>query len=170
MSLADITSEAVHAAIREFDELGRASFLTQYGFADSKRYWLLHKGERYPSKAIAGVAHKFVRGEPLAASGFSGGDATVVSKLESLGFQIQTATRNPPWNRDEIILVLALYKTNPTSPPGKESPQVGELSGLLNKMHRIAGTEQSPTLRNANGVYMKMMNLRALDPESLIRN
>lgn len=165
MSLADITSEAVHAAIREFDELGRNSFLTQYGFADPKRYWLLHNGERYPSKAIAGVAHKFVQGEPLAASSFSGGDATVVSKLESLGFQIETAARNPPWNRDEIILALALYKTNPASPPGKDSSQVAELSTLLNKMHRIVGTEQSPTLRNANGVYMKMMNLRALDPE-----
>lgn len=72
--------------------------------------------------------------------------------------------RNPSWNRDEIILALALYKTNPASPPGKESQQVAELSALLNKMHRIAGTAQSPTLRNANGVYMKMMNLRALDP------
>jgi 5-methylcytosine-specific restriction protein A len=72
--------------------------------------------------------------------------------------------RNPNWNRDEIILALALYKTNPASPPGKDSSQVAELSALLNKMHRIAGTTQSPTLRNANGVYMKMMNLRALDP------
>lgn len=73
-------------------------------------------------------------------------------------------SRNPNWNRDEIVLALALYNTNPASPPGKASPQVAELSALLNKMHRIAGTAQSPTLRNANGVYMKMMNLRALDP------
>lgn len=76
----------------------------------------------------------------------------------------EAQTRNPNWNRDELILALALYSTNPASPPGKESPQVAELSALLNKMHRIAGTAQSPTLRNANGVYLKMMNLRALDP------
>jgi 5-methylcytosine-specific restriction protein A len=76
----------------------------------------------------------------------------------------EAQTRNPNWNRDELILALALYSTNPASPPGKESAQVAELSALLNKMHRIAGTAQSPTLRNANGVYLKMMNLRALDP------
>lgn len=76
----------------------------------------------------------------------------------------EAQTRNPNWNRDELILALALYSTNPASPPGKESGQVAELSALLNKMHRIAGTAQSPTLRNANGVYLKMMNLRALDP------
>lgn len=74
------------------------------------------------------------------------------------------SSRNPNWGRDEIVLALALYQTNPASPPGKGSPQVAELSALLNKMHRIAGTTLSPTLRNANGVYMKMMNLRALDP------
>lgn len=75
------------------------------------------------------------------------------------------AKKNPNWNRDEIILALALYRLSPASPPGKDTIQVAELSALLNKMHRIAGTASSPTLRNANGVYMKMMNLRALDPD-----
>jgi 5-methylcytosine-specific restriction protein A len=31
-------------------------------------------------------------------------------------------------------------------------------------MHRLNGVSGSHTLRNANGVYLKMMNLRALDP------
>jgi len=54
--------------------------------------------------------------------------------------------------------------TNPASPPGKESPAVTELSALLNKLHRLNGVAGSATLRNPNGVYMKMMNLRAIDP------
>lgn len=165
MSLADLTKPAVDAAIAEFDSLGRDTFLANYGFSDAKRYWLVHNGKRYPSKAIAGVAHKFVDGHALLGSAkFTGGESSVVKKLRQLGFTIEGSDRNPDWNRDELILALALYSTNPASPPGKESPQVTELSGLLNKMHRIAGTAQSPTLRNANGVYMKMMNLRALDP------
>lgn len=166
MSLADITSSAVQSAINEFDDLGREAFLAKYGFADAKRYWLLQDGRRYPSKAIAGVAHKYIDGEAiLGSNSFTGGESSVVKKLKSLGFQIESLARNPSWNRDELILALALYKTNPASPPGKESGQVNELSDLLNKLHRITGTAQSPTLRNANGVYMKMMNLRALDPD-----
>lgn len=72
--------------------------------------------------------------------------------------------RNPPWSRDELILALDLYSTNPASPPGKGSDAIAALSALLNKMHRLNGVSASPTLRNENGVYLKMMNLRALDP------
>ncbi|MHA0318787.1 HNH endonuclease [Sphingomonas melonis] len=72
--------------------------------------------------------------------------------------------RNPAWNRDELVLALDLYRTNPISPPGKGSPAVVALSDLLNKMRRLTGEATSDTFRNANGVYMKMMNLRALDP------
>lgn len=73
--------------------------------------------------------------------------------------------RNPNWDRDELILALDLYATNPESPPGKTSVEVLALSALLNKMHRLKGTlPLNPNLRNADGVYLKMMNLRALDP------
>jgi 5-methylcytosine-specific restriction protein A len=72
--------------------------------------------------------------------------------------------RNPNWSRDELVLALDLYLTNPANPPGKESAAVAALSNLLNKMHRLTGVEGSETLRNLNGVYMKMMNLRAIDP------
>ena len=73
--------------------------------------------------------------------------------------------RHPNWNRDELVLALALYMSSPASPPDKGNAKVVELSTLLNKMHRVVGTAHSSTLRNANGVYLKMMNLRALDPE-----
>lgn len=149
----------------EFNALGIDAFLANYGFSEAKRYWIVEDGKRYPSKAIAGVAHKFTAaGVILQTNDFTGGEGSVVKKLRTLGFNVPPIDRNPDWSRDELILALALYSTNPASPPGKESVQVAELSGLLNKMHRIAGTAQSPTLRNANGVYMKMMNLRALDP------
>lgn len=72
--------------------------------------------------------------------------------------------RNPTWTEDELILALKLYLTNPASPPGKASQAVHDLSLLLNKMHAILGTNASETLRNENGVYMKMMNFRAIDP------
>lgn len=73
-------------------------------------------------------------------------------------------SRNPPWSRDELILALDLYFKNPVSPPAKGTKAVAELSAVLNKMHRINGIIGAPTLRNENGVYLKMMNLRSLDP------
>lgn len=72
--------------------------------------------------------------------------------------------RNPSWLRDELILALDLYMLNPVSPPGKSSTIVAELSAILNKLHRLNGVTLAPTLQNKNGVYLKMMNLRASDP------
>lgn len=165
MPLADITREAVISALAEFDTLGSEVFLSKYGFADAKRYWLLWEGKRYPSKAIAGVAHRFIDGQPiLASSSFTGGDASVGRKLEQLGFTLDILPPNPDWSRDEIILALDLYFSNPETIPGKESKAVLELSALLNQMHKAIGTEAGSTIRNANGVYLKLMNLRALDP------
>ena len=75
------------------------------------------------------------------------------------------AQRNPPWSRDELILALDLYMTNPASPPSHESAAVVELSTVLSRMARLLGVSTADTFRNANGVYMKMMNFRRLDPE-----
>lgn len=74
------------------------------------------------------------------------------------------AQRNPPWSRDELILALDLYMTNPASPPSQESAVVAELSAVLSRMARLLGASTAETFRNANGVYMKMMNFRQLDP------
>lgn len=165
MSLANLTRTAVEAAIAEFDKLGKEAFLTEYGFSDAKRYWLVQSGKSYPSKAIAGVAHKFTEaGVVLGTNDFTGGEGSVVKKLCELGFTVPAAERNPDWNRDELTLALDLYMKNPASPPGKQSSEVQELSSILNKMHRIMGTASSPSLRNPNGVYMKMMNFRSQDP------
>ena len=58
MTLSDLTSrEAVIEALEEFDRLGREAFLQKYGFGEGRSYFVVWNGNRYDSKAIAGVAH-----------------------------------------------------------------------------------------------------------------
>lgn len=76
-----IRREAVLNALKEFDEIGRWSFLSKYGYGAAKRYFVLHKGRLYDSKAIAGVA------AGLPNSRFSGGIASALSVLSRLGFR-----------------------------------------------------------------------------------
>lgn len=80
--------KAVLSAIGEYDELGQDAFLHKYGFGRARSYFLLYKSNRYDSKAIVGVAHKHQFGTLLASTEFSGGLATVVPKLEGLGFRV----------------------------------------------------------------------------------
>lgn len=166
MALTDITEASVRSAVGEFEEIGEEAFLARYGFANAKVHWLVLNGTRYPSKAIAGVAHKYAMGEPLmGSSDFKGGEGTVVRKLRQLGFEVYSTPRNPDWTRDEIVLALATYRQHSPTIPGKDSQTILELSTLLNGLHRALGSQGHETIRNANGVYLKLMNLRALDPE-----
>jgi 5-methylcytosine-specific restriction enzyme A len=90
MAFRDVTREAVLAAIEEYDELGQDDFLSKYGFDRARAYLLVHDSKAYDSKAIVGAAHRFLPGErALAASEFSGGDATVGRLLRRLGFTVQ---------------------------------------------------------------------------------
>lgn len=97
MALRDITREAVLAAISEYDRLGQDEFLATYGFHEARSYRLIHNGTPYDSKAIVGVAHRYVSSasRPLRADEFSGGDATVGRLLRRLGFTIETGAREP---------------------------------------------------------------------------
>lgn len=72
--------------------------------------------------------------------------------------------RNSTWLRDELILALDLYLRYRAFPLAKESAEVKELSDFLNKMGRALGAANAETFRNANGVYMKLMNFRRFDP------
>ena len=72
--------------------------------------------------------------------------------------------RNPSWSRDELIIALEFYFRYAPSIPGKKSKQIKELSNLLNQLMSKLGGEGSPTFRNPNGVYMKLMNFRRFDP------
>ena len=88
--LGDLTSrDAILQAIAEFDRIGRDQFLMKYGFKPARSYFLIYSGRTYDSKAIAGAAYgyQFPDRGPLASKDFSGGDATVRPRLESLGFQ-----------------------------------------------------------------------------------
>ena len=73
-------------------------------------------------------------------------------------------SRNPPWNRDELILALDAYIRWQGNPPAKISPEVADLSCAVSDLRQVLGTRGQPTLRNTNGVYMKLMNFRRFDP------
>ncbi|MGC7100378.1 YDG/SRA domain-containing protein [Amycolatopsis lurida] len=88
MSLADISRKDVLAAMSEYNDRGRDEFLSRYGFRASLRYVVVESGSEYDSKALLGVAHKYATGTPLKAAEFSGGAATVVAKIKSLGFHV----------------------------------------------------------------------------------
>ncbi|WP_196782628.1 HNH endonuclease [Chromobacterium paludis] len=75
------------------------------------------------------------------------------------------AKRNAIWSRDELILALDLYMQHRTSPPGKDSPEIEELSEVLNQLGAVLRQRTSTTYRNTNGVYMKLMNFRRVDPD-----
>src|SRR5689334_21971392 len=74
-------------------------------------------------------------------------------------------TRNPPWIRDELILALDLYLRYSGDVPGKSSDEIAQLSDDLNAYARLRGVEMADRFRNTNGVYMKLMNFRRLDPK-----
>jgi Domain of unknown function (DUF3883) len=102
---------AVQAALDEFTTLGRAAFLERYGFGKSRDFLVRdpRTGELCDSKAIAGAAygHQFPQDGPLKAEDFSGGEATVVPKLQSLGFEV--ARIGEDWSAEEVEATVASY-------------------------------------------------------------
>lgn len=97
---------AVLKAIAEYDRLGRTKFLDKYGYGKALMFVLLHNGTQYDSKAIVGAAYQHQFGKPLRNTDFSGGQASVVPKLASLGFK-----------------VVALEVTDTTSALAEEVPE-----------------------------------------------
>jgi 5-methylcytosine-specific restriction enzyme A len=74
---------------------------------------------------------------------------------------------NPDWTRDELIVALSFYLKHRPNPPSKDSEAIADLSRILNRLgEKLFPSEQrAATFRNENGVYMKLMNFRRLDPE-----
>lgn len=83
--------DSILKAVAEYDRLGQKQFLSKYGFGKARNYFLEHNNKLYASKAIVGVAYgkEFPREGPLMASQFSGGEKTVMKKLEELGFYVK---------------------------------------------------------------------------------
>lgn len=174
MALSDITVEGVLSAIEEHDRLGQAAFFAKHGFEAATKFWLVHQGRAYASKAIANVAQASGMGRPYGHDiRLSGGEATVVRRLRDLGFSVPASsntegtTRSDTWTREELILALDLYMRTPHSPASKTSKEVAELTAILGKLAALRGSETGPKFRNENGVYLKMMNFRRFDPDFL---
>lgn len=161
-----LTREAVLKAIAEFDRLGRPAFLERHGYGEARDYFLVVAGRNYDSKAIAGVAYGYLKGGSAKAwNEHTGGITDAAAKLEELGFTITKPGENPDWTWDEHVLALELYLTLKGSRFSQQSAEVAELSELLNRLGKKRGLVRTPKYRNANGVYKKLMNFRAVDPD-----
>lgn len=77
----------------------------------------------------------------------------------------RTAKRNVSWSRDELILALDIYMRYRVSLPAKDSPEIEDLSEVLNMLGALLHQRASGTYRNKNGVHMKLMNFRRFDPD-----
>lgn len=102
---------AVQAALDEFVSLGRPAFLEKYGFKKSTDYIVKDpvSGSWCDSKAITGVAFgkQYPDEGPLKASDFSGGEATVLPKLKSLGFEVVKIGED--WTAEEVGFAVESY-------------------------------------------------------------
>jgi 5-methylcytosine-specific restriction protein A len=160
-----LTKASVLKALRQFDSALRGTReWAQWEQNKAHKYAIVHRGRRYPVKKIASLA----RGAPV--SEFIGGiDVGHTNRLvDAVGFKVERLRgTNPDWVTDELILALSLYLKHRSNPPGKTSREVVGLSTLLNRLGErlFPPSERSATFRNPDGVYMKLMNFRSLDPQ-----
>lgn len=95
----------------EYSRLGRTAFLTRYGFRKSRDFLVRDRktGQLCDSKAIVGAAfgYQFPEEGPLNPADFSGGETTVVSKLQRLGFEVVRIGED--WTSDEVQATVASY-------------------------------------------------------------
>jgi hypothetical protein len=70
------------------------------------------------------------------------------------------------WTREEVILAMDFYVSvgaiDSRSIPGQTSDQIKQLSDLLRRLSAYPPEVWDEKYRNANGVYKKLMNLRAI--------
>ncbi|WP_149265083.1 HNH endonuclease signature motif containing protein [Actinomadura sp. K4S16] len=151
MDLSVVTREAVLKAIAECDELGRRRFLDHYGFDPARQYFLYHDGLYYDSKAIVGVAYRYVTGRPLTADEFSGGRQTVVRLLGRLGFDV--VNDEPVSPRRRLIEILETLRIASTADgPARHQP-ITLLWAFGRAVHR------RPRLAPWRGVHAELRGL-----------
>ncbi len=74
--------------------------------------------------------------------------------------------QNPSWTKDETLLALNFYFKHRPNFPSLNSTAFKELSEYLRKIQmEIVGNKDTSTLRNVNGMKMKMGNFLHLDKE-----
>jgi 5-methylcytosine-specific restriction enzyme A len=74
------------------------------------------------------------------------------------------SSRNPAWTRDELILALDLYFRVPPWTINNRHAEIVKLSEELQALSAYTDRPDEERYRNPNGAYMKLMNLRTLDP------
>ncbi|MBT3067172.1 HNH endonuclease [Rhodoferax sp. U11-2br] len=141
-------------------QMQRAAQLREWTDQDFDR--VLRETERLPGQAHLIWKDAFAKEEQaIQAWAYS------FSTEEITGEDIEEsrAKRNAIWSRDELILALDLYMRHRASPPARDSLEIEELSEVLNQLGTVLGQRINGTYRNTNGVYMKLMNFRRLDPD-----
>ena len=101
----------VQAALDQFVELGRSTFLERYEFGRSRDYLVRdpRSGKLCDSTAIVGDGYgfQFLEEGPLKPEDFSGGEAAVVLKLRNLGFEVVRIGED--WSADEVEASVTSY-------------------------------------------------------------
>lgn len=164
MTLTEITRPSVEAALDEFDRRGRDAFLRAAGFGRARTYYVVRGDQLYDSKAIAGYAHGIETGQYLTAADFSGGEATVATRLRALGFDVQNRA-NPDWTRDEIILACELVADNGWRQLDDNDMRVKALSELLQSPAILPVDQRGPDFRNHAGVARKTADIATRHPD-----
>jgi len=146
---------AIQAALNEFLMLGRSAFLERYGFGKSRDYLVRdpRSGELCDSKAIFGAAYGFQFPEegPLKPEDFSGGEATVVSKLQALGFEVVRIGED--WSAEEVDATVASYF---------EMLRLEALQSSYKKTEFNAALRQQLKGRSKASVELKHQNISAV--------
>ena len=105
-----ITAQDVRSAIGDF-----VAGTVEHSFHESEKYDLLFEGNRYPPKAILGIAARRVAGRILRWSDFGGGKGSrCFNVLMNLGFEIvskpdQGEQEGSDWTNGEIDAALSAY-------------------------------------------------------------
>lgn len=80
-----------------------------------------------------------------------------------------TKTVRLDWTREEVILAMDFYVTSGAlggkSIPGQDSSEIAQLSALLKELSAYPPERQGEKYRNPQGVYLKLMNLRAIQTD-----
>jgi hypothetical protein len=98
---------AVRAAIQEYDRLGPEGFYAKYEYAPDRGYELVHEGQRYPCKLIAGAAFGIQHGNTLRRDQLYSGKFEAAGRLRTLGFTVEEPSEI--WDEEEWVLALDVY-------------------------------------------------------------
>jgi 5-methylcytosine-specific restriction protein A len=74
-------------------------------------------------------------------------------------------SRNPPWEYDELVIALDVYFREPRARQSKSHPAIADLSRALRALPLPIERPDPERFRNVNGVFMKLQNFKAVDPD-----